>query len=586
MAAGHGYVIPPRCWAWAGHPVTLRAACWALALASGAYAFHRARAWHADPPDAPADLRRPDPGGSGHTQIDFGGQWVMGRMLVLGHGRELYHRQRQWDVARAGYPVDDESRVRREESILPKHERKVARTDDDVGHDADLLMSWFMGEDPAAWQKVGGAAAAPLAADPFGNPLAAIARCHAAADAVTPGVVEETRKPAVGGPLYPPVHAFIYAPLGLFDRPRDAYALFQAVALGFAYLTGLGISVLTRGRVWWSVASLAVLQYPGCRSGLELGQNPTLSACIVVWGWVLAARGRDVGGGALWGLFAFKPVWGLAFVLVPLLMRRWRFCAAMVGTGAALGALTLPVVGLQSWFDWLNVGREAAYYYNRSANWINLSRDLQGMPRRFLHDFSKPIGDDTPLANLCGWAVWGVVLAATILIYLTRGDRRHPTGLGAGFLFLGAFLTCYRFMYYDILLSLVAVAVLLAEPWRAFRTVVFNLSAVVHLPTPGRDLVPPAPAPDPFGPRQVGYLNSFPLTVLVCLYVLANMILGLLPEATFGVGSWATAAPGDAAAVTPRLRFEGTLAYPWDTALILLLWAWCGGKLLVRGDER
>src|SRR5205823_6328402 len=95
-------------------------------------------------------------------------------------------------------------------------------------------------------------------------------------------------------------------------------------------------------------------------------------------------------GGVVWGLFAFKPVWGLAFFLVPLLSGRWRMCLAMVGTGAALGLLTLPVVGVQTWFDWLQVGREAAGVYNVNENWIHLSRDLQGIPRRLLLDFNLP----------------------------------------------------------------------------------------------------------------------------------------------------------------------------------------------------
>ena len=82
--------------------------------------------------------------------------------------------------------------------------------------------------------------------------------------------------------------------------------------------------------------------FPGTRGGLDLGQNPTVSLAIVVWGWALASRGYMIGGGMIWGLFAFKPVWGLAFFLVPVLTRRWRFCIAMVVTGCGLAAATLP----------------------------------------------------------------------------------------------------------------------------------------------------------------------------------------------------------------------------------------------------
>src|SRR5207249_3614543 len=152
------------------------------------------------------------------------------RMLVLGHGRELYHRQRQWEVVRAGYPEADETPAQRAEAVLPPERRVYLGGDEHAGHDADRMMYWFMGADPPGWKSVGGAAAAPLAAEPFGNPFAAAAREHAAAAALTPEVLAEVEQPAVGGPLYPPVHACFYAPLGLFDRPHDAYSIFQVIA--------------------------------------------------------------------------------------------------------------------------------------------------------------------------------------------------------------------------------------------------------------------------------------------------------------------------------------------------------------------
>ena len=50
-------------------------------------------------------------------------------------------------------------------------------------------------------------------------------------------------------------------------------------------------------------------------------------------GWFLAVRGYPVAGGALWGLLAFKPVWALAFILVPLVTGRFRFCIATTTCG-------------------------------------------------------------------------------------------------------------------------------------------------------------------------------------------------------------------------------------------------------------
>jgi hypothetical protein len=583
----HGYVIPPRFWAWAFTRRTARVVLWVVALAVGAHHLWHALTWLADAPDTPTPFRRPITGGQAYTQIDFGGQWVMGRMFVLGHGRELYHRQRQWEVVRAVYPEADETPVQREESILPRHRRKLARNDEDARHDAENMMYWFMGADPPAWKTVGGSVAAPLAAGWPGNPFAEAALQSAAIDVVKPAVAE-VEKPAIGGPLYPPVHALFYAPLGLLP-PQAACVVFQVIAVGLAYLAGLGVSVLTRGRAWWSVASAGILLYPGCRVGLDLGQNPTLSLAIAVWGWVLAARGREWQGGMVWGLFAFKPVWGMAFFLVPLLMGRWRVCVAMVGTGAALGVLTLPFVGFQTWFDWLQVGAMATEVYNSSFNWIHLGRDLQGFPRRFLIDFTKPEAErDTPLARALAWGLWAVILVPTVAVYLLRADRRKRVGLGAAFLFLGAWLTCYRFMYYDVLLSVVGVACLLAEPWRLFRTRVFEVPASSQVLDPLRSTNTPAAADDPLGPKLIGYMNSFPLTVLVGLFVLDNVLTGLNVEATVGVVGWghvATNSDGSTLWASPRVSANTTIQYPWDTVLVMGLWAWCGFRLL-RGDDR
>lgn len=568
----------------------MRVLLWLAAFAAAGYILGHAWVWFDNSSDWPDGRKRAD-GNSGHTQIDFGGQWVMARMLVTGHGRELYHRQRQWEIVRAGFPVADEMPINRLNGNLDPSVPRIGLPPDELGHDADHLMNWFMGRDPTEWRIVGGAAALPLGADPFGNPFLTAALSGVSADVVTPAVVAEVAKPAIGGPLYPPVHAFFYAPLGLIDRPQVAYRFFQVFAVAVVFLAGLGVKVLSRRRIPWPVAVLCLFMFPGTRGGLDLGQNPTLSLTIVIWGWALASRGYAVGGGAVWGLFAFKPVWALAFFLVPLLTRRWRFAGAMMLTGAAIGAATLPFVGLQAWFDWLEVGKEAAALYNVNKNWINLSRDLQGIPRRILHDFSLPEAQrDTALAKALAWSLWGVVFASTVAVYLRFGDRRRATGAGVAFLFLGAYLTCYRFMYYDALLAAMGCAVLFADPARFLRTRVFGLVPVEHpAPLPEeRVLATLSPSSSLIGPRLLGCVNSFPLTVFALLLFHENSLAGLDLKATVGVGYWGGATTGSDGATgrtTPRVEFDTSVNYPWETGMVLVLWAWCAWRL-IRGEER
>jgi hypothetical protein len=544
-----------------------------------------------DPTDQVPQRRRAG-GNSGHAQIDFGGQWLMGRMIVLGHGRELYHRQRQWEVARAGFPVEDEPLVDRVEASLPRSLRQSAGKDETPAHDAENLMSWVMGHDPEEWKLLGGAVAAPAGPDPFGGPLLTAALAAAADRTVTPEVAAKLEEPAIGGPLYPPIHGFFYAPVGAFDDPQLAYRTFQVFACLLTVACGLAVTILSRGRIWWSVATLVLYLFPGTRPGLDLGQNPTLTLSIALWGWVLASRGYQVAGGVVWGLFAFKPVWGLAFFLIPLLTRRWRFCAAMAATGCGLVAATLPFVGFQTWLDWLHVGKDAADLYNVNYNWIHLSRDVQSVPRRILHDFSAPAAErDTPLAMGLAWGLWGAILATTVGVFLRYGDRTRGTGVGVAFLFFAAYLTCYRFMYYDALLAAAGCAVLLADPWRFLRPRPFRLA--LSPPTdpfpPSRELTAPPPPVAPFlGARNLGYFSSFPLTMLACLLIYQNVLSGWGLRATVVLRNGRVlqrGVDGVTSLVPPQVEVETSILYPWETAVVFALWVWCA-VMLVRGAER
>src|SRR5438132_11673816 len=90
-------------------------------------------------------------GNSGHVTIDFGGQWLMGRMVARGLGRHLYHRNYLREVVREAYPREDE---------IPPEERSPADKDE---HDAENMMSWIVGRDDPEAAKAVGSFLAPLA---------------------------------------------------------------------------------------------------------------------------------------------------------------------------------------------------------------------------------------------------------------------------------------------------------------------------------------------------------------------------------------------------------------------------------------
>src|SRR5262249_27415274 len=158
--------------------------------------------------------------------------------------------------------------------------------------------------------------------------------------------------------------------------------------------------------IWWPIASVGIIIFPGFVSCLILGQNSIFMVMLVISGWALMTTGRPFAGGLLWGVLAFKPVWLVALFIVPLLTRRWRFCLGIMACAAGLALATLPMVGWHSWLEWFRVGREASRIYGVDQNWVFLSRDLLNIPRRWLFDLPNPPAPSNELvASIIGWSL-------------------------------------------------------------------------------------------------------------------------------------------------------------------------------------
>jgi hypothetical protein len=610
-----------RVWRFACHPLTRYVAAWLVAVGVAGLQLR-------DSYCAFDDSRRRD-GNNGHTTIDFGGQWVMGRMVVEGQGRRLYDREAQ-------------------RQLLYRHFRREDEPPDQKASDAEQLMVWFMGKDDSQAAEtlsvlalLGGAlpqespnifrtladravlqelwkprdvyrgarAAAPLAAQ---NELGFLALAEHAAEAWPEDRPKKAGAVQTGGPLYPPINALVFYPLGLM-RPNDAYHANQIVGLVLALLAGLGIRQLAQGRIWWPVAVVGVIGFPGFKGSCTLGQNSALTLTIVIWGWVLIAAGRPGRAGVVWGLLAFKPVWALAIFLVPFLTRRWRVCLTMIGTGIVLALATLPFcyrprepeepLGdwapgvVQPWRDWLHVGHEAAELYDVDENWIFLSRDLLSIPRRWLLEFGA--GSTNSMRReewlppaVVGWALFVFVLELTVrLAVLRRQQARALTGPAPAFLFLGAWMTCYHFMYYDLLLAALPVFLLLTEPRRFLQPKLLAIRPLAGGEA-GKDLAafygprPPTgmpPAVPPLAARHghVWVLNSFTLTLIALLYAtehaLRNMGVEVMASGRF-LQSWPVVA---SVPLKQPVKFSTEwMGTPTDTFCLLVLWLWCGWQWL------
>jgi arabinofuranan 3-O-arabinosyltransferase len=350
-------------------------------------------------------------------------------------------------------------------------------------------------------------------------------------------LIESEDRPGVGGPLYPPIEALLFYPLGLLP-PHPAYRIVQLLNFGLTFIIGFLAWKLTRGRLWASVAVGVLMAFPGYGGAISLGQNSLVSLALLMLGWLFMDRGRPWLGGAVWGLLAFKPVWAVSFFLVPLLMRRWRVCAGMAFIGLALILFTLPFVGWQTWLDWFTVGRAASSHYATDESWIFLSRDLQGIPSRYLLHFADGVATDLDrlLPDRLGLGLWLTVAALTVFVALRRW--RRPTafsGTPAVFLLLGAYLSCYHFMYYDVLLALLPVYLLIA--WRAAGFI-----------------------PAGFNPAEINPAARLLLVLLALLFLVSHTADGIDYLVTNG-----------------KPIFHSP---PFDAFCLLALWAWCGWQWL------
>jgi arabinofuranan 3-O-arabinosyltransferase len=536
-------------------PATRCLICWVIALAD--VAFVAEQAWNSY-----NDGKRLD-GNNGHATIDFGGQWIMGRTLATGHGRHLYQRHYLRRIAEENYPTGVEN---------PEQDKS----------DVACLMDWLSGTDDDEAPKVVASLFSPLAAS---NALDGTILFSAARPEWTEEQLTHVTAPRLGGALYPPVHALMYAPLALLPPPL-AYRVMQGFILFLVFFLGWLAQRLTQGRVWQPVAMVFVTMIPGFSGCIALGQNGIITLAIVLFGWWQLMRGRQVAAGLCWSLLAFKPVWALAFLLVPLVTARWRMAAGMAAGGGAWIAATLPFVGWRMWLDWLRVGQMAAQEYRRQENWIFLSRDLLGIPRRWLLTFEDHLAKDlvwrigaphvaadgSPenpwdhrLLSGLGWGLWLAVFGTTLFVaWRSRRRRQETTGIFPAFVLIGAIFSCYHFLYYDFIVAGLPLLLLFTEPSRYFQARFWRgqrppLEMQRYYQPDWNDPTPPPMPLLPQGRRPRWVMAPIPPLLL-------TLILAL---------------PAYCCIRDPSYHFP-----PFDSFGLLALWAWCGYRLLVDVPSR
>jgi hypothetical protein len=301
-------------------------------------------------------------------------------------------------------------------------------------------------------------------------------------------------------------------------------------------------------------AAAFVLLFPHLSMSLSLGQNSALSLAILTAGWAVRSRGWTFTAGLIWGLLAFKPVFAVAVIWVPLVLGNGRMFLGMLTGSLAFFLATLPVCGFDlltlsdaglslnpdhPWRRWLTVGANASIVYSYDVNWIWFSRDLISLPRRDMWNLDFTVEHVRSMFGIIPWDAWrmqpidesatatwigrgllSAVIGLTVVIGLIGGRRAAPSPLLAAFVLLGALLSTFHFIWYDLLPIALPMALMLAELRR-------------------------------FGRWERGWL------------LFAGAVVGAI-EINLALGT-------------------GPVEWPVETFVLLITWGWLGWRVLRRG---
>ena len=168
---------------------------------------------------------------------------------------------------------------------------------------------------------------------------------------------------------------------------------------------------------------------------------------------------------------------------------------------------------------------------------------------------------------------WGGLLASlpltSLLAMLDRRRARDTTGPAAAFLLLGAWLSCFHFMYYDVLLAALPLFLLFTEPARYLRPayVLWRALPAGWLPAATRGYYqarfasgrPPALPDLAVDYRHLWVQNRMIPTLAAALYVTQPLF--------------------------PSVGLGGFFGPPWETFWLMAVWLWCGWLWLSGKEE-
>ena len=252
---------------------------------------------------------------------------------------------------------------------------------------------------------------------------------------------------------------------------------------------------------------LLALAYPAVLANITHGHNGFLTAAVFGTGLMLLPT-KPLHAGALLGLLAYKPQYGL---LIPLALACTGQGRAMASAAATVAATVVASIALFGWTSWEAFFTHASYtketiLENGAAGWFK----LQG-----LFPAIRMAGGD--LATAYAAQVILILLLAASIIWLWRARTTHEVK-SAGLILATMLATPYAFNYDCVLLG-AAIAFLAADGLqRGFARYEISALALLWI--------------TPLISREATALLHVPLALLVQALVFAMLLARVRRETT------------------------------------------------------
>jgi hypothetical protein len=317
---------------------------------------------------------------------------------------------------------------------------------------------------------------------------------------------------------YPP--AFLLLPRALLLLTRDFSSerlLFGAASLLLAFFASARAAATlggVAGRRMWLLTPI-FLASPLVLANVQVGNFHLAAMAICLLCWVSLERRRDGLAGALLAAATLAKIFpGLLGVLL-LVRRQWRAAGFTVAAAAAIGALSVAVLGTKVWSDFFFYhlpkvqSGEALRFMSETTKNIDFNLAPFGIP--FKLGALGLEGWGWPQARMFGSVYTGIVMVLAVLAGRSQGSPRHRLTVWFALLMLGSLRSPYAapFVLVTVIWQLLAMTAEVRSP----RTLATFVGCVVMF-------LLPLPLPSPLATMASNLVRQCVLYVFLVWAVL------------------------------------------------------------------